>query len=180
MEYVDGKTLQEILLRGPLPHDELIRYATQMAEGLAKAHQMGIVHRDLKPENIVIRRDGFVKILDFGLAKLTPEVMRADSEMRTMDRVVTREGVIVGTVSYMSPEQAAGRPVDFRSDQFALGSILYEMATGKRPFDRGTTAQSLAAIIEDEPELVTLVNPNVAATTARVIDRCLSRDPRER
>jgi serine/threonine protein kinase len=165
MEYVEGKTLREILADGPLSNDKLIRYATQLAEGLAKSHQAGIVHRDLKPENIVVSDDGYVKILDFGLAKLMPS--KIDSEMKTIER--TKEGVIVGTVQYMSPEQAAGRSVDFRSDQFSLGSILYEMATGMRPFERETAAQTLAAIIEDEANPVTVVNPKVGATTARVI-----------
>ena len=157
MEYVEGVTLRELLAGGPLTSDKLMRYATQLVEGLAKAHQAGIVHRDLKPENIVISEDGYVKILDFGLAKLMP--LQFDSEMETMDRVMTTEGVIVGTVQYMSPEQASGRSVDFRSDQFALGSILYEMATGRRAFERETAAETLTAIIREEPDPVTVAIP---------------------
>ena len=178
MEFVDGVTLREMLAGGALPNDKLIRYATQMAEGLAKAHQAGIVHRDLKPENIVISDDGYVKILDFGLAKLAPKGV-VGTEASTVARETT-PGVILGTVGYMSPEQAKGEPADFRSDQFSLGAILYEMATGKRAFDRDSATQTLNAIIEDESEPITLVNPKVAATTVKVIDRCLSKDPAER
>jgi TolB-like protein/Flp pilus assembly protein TadD/predicted Ser/Thr protein kinase len=178
MEYVEGRTLREILDDGPVPNDALVRYAAQMAEGLAKAHQSGIVHRDLKPENIVISRDGHAKILDFGLAKLRLEG-DAGSQVPTLAKVTT-PGAILGTVGYMSPEQAKGQPADFRSDQFSLGAILYEMATGKRAFQRDTPAQTLAAIIENEPEPVILVNPKVVAAAARVIDRCLSKDPDER
>jgi eukaryotic-like serine/threonine-protein kinase len=180
MEYVEGVTLGELLSRTPLSNEKVVRYARQIAEGLAKAHQAGIVHRDLKPDNILISEDGYVKILDFGLAKLKPEPAQIDSEMRTLDRVSTREGVLVGTVPYMSPEQAAGEAVDFRSDQFALGSILYEMATGKRPFGGATVAETLTAILRDEPVPARLANPRLAASTARVIDRCLSKDPANR
>ena len=178
MEYVEGQTLREILAGGPLPNDKLIRYATQMAEGLAKAHQAGIVHRDLKPENIIVSDDGYIKILDFGLAKLLPEG-EVGAELSTL-AIETAPGTILGTVGYMSPEQAKGQSADFRSDQFSFGTIVYEMATGKIAFERDSATQTLNAIIEDEPELVTLVNPKVAATTARVIDRCLSKDPSER
>jgi TolB-like protein/Tfp pilus assembly protein PilF/tRNA A-37 threonylcarbamoyl transferase component Bud32 len=178
MEYVEGITLREMLSQGPLPNDELIRYARQMAEGLAKAHQAGIVHRDLKPENILISRDGYAKILDFGLVKLLPEG-DVGSQVPTLAKETT-PGAILGTVGYMSPEQAKGEPADFRSDQFSLGAIFYEMATGKRAFRRDTPAQTLTAIIEDQPELVALANPNVVATTARVIERCLRKDPNER
>ena len=175
MEYVNGVTLREMLAGGPLPNDKLIRYANQMAEGLAKAHQAGIVHRDLKPENIVISEDGYVKILDFGLAKLMPT--QEDSETRTIDQVMTEEGVIVGTLLYMSPEQAAGRSVDFRSDQFAMGSILYEVTTGQRPFERATAAETLTAIIREEPGAVA---DHVPTSVTRVIDRCLRKEPNDR
>ena len=129
MEYVEGQTLRELLAGGPLPNDKLLRYTTQLAEGLAKAHQAGIVHSDLKPENIIISEDGYLKILDFGLAKLLP---RGDvsAEASTLAKEGTTPGAILGTFSYMSPEQAKGQVVDHRSDQFSFGSIVYEMSTG--------------------------------------------------
>ena len=137
MELVEGKTLGALLNDGPVPLKKLLSLAAQAADGLAKAHAAGIVHRDLKPENLMVTRDGFVKILDFGLARLAPGGFEAS---RGTDRATvtrgTEAGTILGTVGYMSPEQARGEPVDFRSDQFSLGSILYEMASGKRAFER--------------------------------------------
>src|SRR3989304_4366210 len=127
MEYVEGRTLREMLSEWPLPAKKLLQLATQIAEGLAKAHSAGVVPRGLKPGNLRGTSDGYVKILDFGLAKLVPESSAASPEMTTLTKAGTREGVVLGTVQYMSPEQAAGRSVDYRSDQFALGSILYEM-----------------------------------------------------
>jgi len=179
MEYVEGKTLREMLGGEPLPTKKLLKLSTQIADGLAKAHSAGIVHRDLKPENLVVSEDGFVKILDFGLAKLVPEPSEVDSEMATKAKE-TREGVVLGTVQYMSPEQAAGRPVDYHSDQFSLGSILYEMATGRLAFQRETVPQTQAAIIAEEPEPVRAVNPPVPVQLARIIERCLNKDPKER
>jgi len=151
MEFVDGRTLREVLGVGPLPTKRLLDLAVQIAEGLAKAHVAGIVHRDLKPENVMVSRDGVVKILDFGLAKLLKQPSGEASNLPTVARETTA-GTVMGTVGYMSPEQASGRPLDFRSDQFSLGSILYEMAAGKRAFQRGTTAETLTAIIREEPE----------------------------
>jgi serine/threonine protein kinase/tetratricopeptide (TPR) repeat protein len=180
MEYVEGKTLRPALTGGPLPTKKLLNIAAQTADGLAKAHAGGIVHRDLKPENIVISEEGHVKILDFGLAKLRPEPSQVDSDVATLDRLETREGVIVGTTSYMSPEQMKGLEVDFRSDQFAFGAVLYEMATGKRPFEKPSPAETISATLNEDPVPVTVHNPAVPAELARIIVRCLSKDPQDR
>jgi serine/threonine protein kinase/tetratricopeptide (TPR) repeat protein len=177
MEFVDGKVLSEVLSAGRMRMEDVFDVATQIATGLAFAHQSRIVHRDLKPKNIVIRRDGLVKILDFGLSKLAPDVSRSLLDQTT---ALTAPRTILGTVDYMSPQQAAGLPVDFHSDQFSFGSVLYEMATGKRPFQRGTAAQTLAAIIEDEPAPTTSLNRKVTPALDAIIRRCLRKDPAER
>ncbi len=153
MEMIEGRTLRELVASGePLPTKRLLDLAVQIAEGLAKAHSAGIVHRDLKPENVMVSKDGFAKILDFGLAKLTETAVQEGSVLPTAVAPGTIPGTVMGTVGYMSPEQASGQPVDFRSDQFSLGSILYEMATGRRAFQRKTGAETLVAIIREEPE----------------------------
>ena len=138
MELVEGKTLRELTMSGPLPVRRMLSVAAQVADGLAKAHSAGIVHRDLKPENVMMSKDGFVKILDFGFAKLGESGSGEVSAMQTLAHPETLPGTVVGTVGYMSPEQASGEPLDFRSDQFSLGSIVYEMATGRRAFQRKT------------------------------------------
>ena len=176
MELVDGKTLRESMQGGPLPTRRLLDIGYQIADGLAKAHAAGIVHRDLKPENIMISKDGIVKILDFGLAKLFKEQSEEVSNVPT----ATRAGTVLGTVGYMSPEQASGRALDFRSDQFSFGAILYEMATGKRAFQRGTSAETLTAIIREEAEPVERVNAAVPAPFRWLVERCLQKDPEER
>lgn len=177
MEFVEGKVLSDVLTAGRMRVEDVFDVATQIATGLAFAHHSRIVHRDLKPKNIVIRRDGLVKILDFGLSKLAPDVSQSPLDQTT---ALTGPRAILGTVDYMSPQQAAGLPVDFRSDQFSFGSVLYEMATGKRPFRRGTAAQTLAAIIEDEPEPAKTLNRKVPPGLDAIIGRCLRKDPEER
>ena len=160
---------------------ELLRIGTQVAEGLAKAHAAGIVHRDLKPENLMVTEDGHVKILDFGLAKLTqPDGSGAGKTQAPTVSGATEEGIILGTVGYMSPEQATGQAVDFRSDQFSFGSILYEMATGRRAFVRPSAPQTLTAIIQDEPEPIASLNAKVPAPLRWTVQRCLAKEPRKR
>ena len=144
----------------------LLDVATQTAEGLAKAHSAGIVHRDLKPENLMVSKDGFVKILDFGLAKLIEPVSADQSALPTAVAAPTTPGTVMGTAGYMSPEQASGQSVDYRSDQFTLGAILYEMATGKRAFARKTGAETLVAIIREEPEPISQLAPKSPAPGA--------------
>src|SRR6185503_10872737 len=146
MELVDGKTVRELLSGGPLPLKKTLQIAAQVAEGLAAAHARGIVHRDLKPENLMVSRDGVVKILDFGLAKTTPLYARPGEDTGSYEAVATQPGSVLGTVGYMSPEQASGRVLDFRSDQFSLGTILYEMVTGRRAWKRNSAAETLTAI----------------------------------
>lgn len=176
MELVDGKTLDEVASASFMPLRQILDVAAQIASGLAVAHRSQIVHRDLKPNNIMVRTDGLVKILDFGLSKLTEPVPPQ------LDRVssLTLPGILLGTTDYMSPEQASGRSADFRSDQFSLGSVVYEMATGRRPFQRATSAETLAAIIKSEPPPVRQLNPQVPAALEVILRRCMAKDPAKR
>ena len=176
MELVEGKTLRELLFGGALPLRRLLQLAPQMADGLARAHEAGIVHRDLKPENVMVTKDGLVKILDCGLAKLTrAEPEGAASLMETLTRG-TEPGVVMGTVGYMSPEQASGEAVDYRSDQFSFGSILYEMATGKRAFQKKRAVETLSAILNEEPEPIGQVNPQAPVPLRWIVERCLAKE----
>ena len=178
MELVDGDLLRDLLRAGPLPLQKAIPMAAQIADGLAKAHEANIVHRDLKPENIMITRDGLVKILDFGLAKsVTPDTQLGED---TLAPAMTSAGAIMGTIAYMSPEQANGQPLDFRSDQFSFGSLLYEMVTGKHSFLRYSNAETTTAILRDSPEPVASLNSKAPAPACWAIDRCLAKNPRDR
>src|SRR3984893_3017453 len=182
MELIEGDLLREMLRAGRIPLQTVIRIAAQIADGMAKAHVAGVVHRDLKPENLMVSRDGLVKILDFGLAKLvSPDTdTNPRLDLETVSTSQTNPGAVLGTLPYMSPEQANGLPVDFRSDQFSFGSLLYEMVTGKRAFPHQGAAQILAAILRDQPEAAASVNPQVPAPLCWVIDRCLAKNPKER
>ncbi|MCI0415196.1 serine/threonine protein kinase, partial [bacterium] len=171
MELVDGKSLRETLAAGPIPLRKTVSIAAQLADGLAKAHAAGIVHRDLKPENIMITKDGYCKILDFGLAKLTAPADDQASDLPTQ----TGPGTILGTIAYMSPEQAGAKPLDFRSDQFSFGSILYEMIAGKRAFSGKTAVETMSVIIQTEPEPI-----QCPPAFRWIIERCLAKDREER
>jgi predicted ATPase len=173
---VEGKTLRELLVSGPLPMRKAIEIAAQVAEGLTKAHEAGIAHRDLKPENLMISHDGLLKILDFGLAKLgSPS---GEGDVCTTSH--TPAGLVLGTVGYMSPEQASGDRLDFRSDQFSFGLVLYEMVTGKRAFQRRTAPETLVAILREEAEPIGIQNPDVPAPLCWAIERCLAKEPDRR
>jgi len=180
MELVGGKTLRELCTAEPLPVRRAIGIAVQIAEGLAKAHAAGIVHRDLKPENVMVSKDGYVKILDFGLAKLVEPESSEVSAMPTLARPETHPGIVLGTAGYMSPEQASGQPLDFHSDQFSFGSILYEINSGRKAFSRKTAAETMAAIIREEPEPLAKLRPDVPPPLRWIIERCLAKDPEER
>jgi eukaryotic-like serine/threonine-protein kinase len=179
-ELLEGETLRDLLGRGPLTVRKVLDVALQVAEGLSAAHEKGIVHRDVKPENVFLTKEGHAKLLDFGLARHDVTHHEASDTRSPTLAAVSEKGVVLGTVAYMSPEQARGEAVDFRSDQFSLGTVLYEMLTGKRPFEGTSAAELLAAIIRDEPEPVTKLDPKLPALLGWIIQRCLSKDPEER
>jgi eukaryotic-like serine/threonine-protein kinase len=181
MELVDGRTLREHLEAGPIPLRRLLDVAAQIADGLAAAHERGLVHRDLKPQNLMVTRGGHAKILDFGLAKLAPPGgTGAASITAPYVHDLTAPGTLLGTVAYMSPEQARGQPADFRSDEFALGAILYEALAGRRAFDRETPAETLAAILRENPLPLPPLDPRADIALRWVVERCLAKDPDDR
>ena len=183
MELVEGKSLRALIAGRPLPLKEAVRIAVEIAEGLARAHQSHVIHRDLKPENIVVGTDGRVKILDFGLAKLLEEPAPHDmdrSRLPTISVELTREGKILGTAAYMSPEQARGEAVDARSDLFSFGIVLYEMVTGRAPFQGRTSTDVLSAILRDQPVPAAQLNPEAPVELVRIIGECLEKDPQDR
>jgi serine/threonine protein kinase/Tol biopolymer transport system component len=182
MEYVAGDTLDHLIGRKGLRVRDVLKYAIQIADALAAAHAAGIVHRDLKPSNVIVTPQGVVKILDFGLAKLS-ETEDADAYAETMHgegSPLTEEGTILGTAAYMSPEQADGKPVDSRSDVFSFGSLLYEMATGQRAFPGGSKLSSLSAVLYKDPQPASHAVAEIPPELDRVIARCLKKDPERR
>ena len=179
-ELLEGETLRALLLRGPLPVKRALEVAREVAEALAAAHEKGIVHRDVKPENVFLTRDGHARLLDFGLAR-HEETFRAEDDSRSPTlAVLTEAGAVVGTVAYMSPEQARGLHLDHRTDQFSLGTVLYEMLAGKRAFRADTPADVLTAIIRDEPEPLDALAPSVPVPVRLLLERLLAKDPAER
>src|SRR5271165_1277896 len=177
-ELLDGETLRERLRRGPVPIRKAIDYAVQIAHGLAAAHDKGITHRDLKPDNLFVTREGRVKILDFGLAKVGPS--KDSPGLEATQSIGTEPGMVMGTVGYMSPEQVRGKTSDHRSDIFAFGTILYEMVTGKQTFRKPTSAETMTAILNEEPPSISQIAPTSPPGLQRVVHRCLEKRPEQR
>src|ERR1700736_1739571 len=182
MEYLEGETLAQRLLKGPLPLELVLQYAIEISDALDKAHRKGVTHRDLKPGNIMLTKTG-TKLLDFGLAKLKQEVAPANvqlSQLPTANDPLTAHGAIVGTLQYMAPEQLEGKEVDGRTDVFAFGAVVYEMATGKRAFEGKSQASLIAAILEREPPPMASLQPMTPPAVDRVVKKCLAKEPEKR
>ena len=182
-ELLEGETLRQLLQHGPIPVRKTIDYGVQIAHGLAAAHEKGIVHRDLKPENLFVTKDGRIKILDFGLAKLVHHQLQTDGNAPTMTQTMTPKtdpGMVMGTAGYMSPEQVRGATVDHRTDIFAFSAILYEMLTGRRAFQRSTSAETMTAILNEEPPSVSQIVQTTSPGMQRVVHRCLEKNPEQR
>lgn len=178
MQLVEGQPLDRLIPVGGLPVGRIVEIASALADALAAAHEKGIVHRDLKPANVMVSNEGRVKVLDFGLAKDIRAANLSDATMTSDSR--TQIGVVMGTPAYMSPEQTSGRPLDHRTDIFSLGVVLHEMATGQRPFDGSSSAELMSAILRDTAPSVTDVRPDLPSDLARIVRRCLEKDPRHR
>ena len=178
MQLVEGLPLDRLIPEGGLPVEQIIEIASALGDALAAAHEKGIVHRDLKPANVMVSNEGRVKVLDFGLAKDVRGSNPGDATMTSDSR--TQVGVVMGTPAYMSPEQTSGRPLDQRTDIFSIGVLLHEMATGRRPFEGSSSAELVSAILRDTPPSVTELRPNLPGDLARIVRRCLEKDPRHR
>jgi eukaryotic-like serine/threonine-protein kinase len=179
-ELLEGETLRTVLDRGALPSRRVIDYGVQIAQGLAAAHEKGVVHRDLKPENIFVTKDSRIKILDFGLAKLAQKTTAVAADGVTMTSSHTAAGVVMGTASYMAPEQVRGEPADARTDIFAFGAVLYEMLSGSRAFRRDTTAETMTAVLKEEPHDLSDPGHKISPALDRIVRRCLEKDPEQR
>ena len=180
LELVEGPTLADRIAQGPIPLDEALPIAKQIAEALEAAHEAGVIHRDLKPANIKVRDDGTVKVLDFGLAKALDTTPEGDpSQSPTLTAAATQMGVIMGTAAYMSPEQAKGKVIDRRADIWAFGAVLYEMLTGNRAFAGGDVSETMAQVIMKDVDWTPLPK-NTPSSISRLLERCLERDPRQR
>src|SRR5882672_3512350 len=182
MEYLEGETLAHRLLKGPLPLQQVLQYAIEISAALGKAHRKGVTHRDLKPGNIMLTKTG-TKLLDFGLAKLKQEVTPANvqlSELPTADDPLTAKGSIVGTLQYMAPEQLEGKDVDARTDIFAFGAVVYEMATRKRAFEGKSQASVISAIMSSDPAPMSSLQPMTPRALDRVVKKCLAKEPEKR
>ncbi len=179
-ELLEGETLRAVLAGGRLPQRKVIDYALQIVHGLAAAHEKGIVHRDLKPENVFVTNDGRVKILDFGLAKLTHTEEKGQATNLPTAPAATEPGVVMGTLGYMSPEQVRGKPADARSDIFSFGAILYEMLSGKRAFHGDSAADTMSAILKEDPPDLAVTNQNLSPGLERIVRHCLEKSPEQR
>src|SRR5262245_1127172 len=179
-ELLSGEELREELKNGPLPQRKAVDYAQQISQGLAAAHERGITHRDLKPENLFVTTDGRVKILDFGLAKLRPQRNEPVSSEVLTEKQITDPGTVMGTVGYMSPEQVRGQVVDHRSDIFSFGSVLYEMLSGRRAFRGNSSAETMSAILREDPPDLSETNTSTTPGLQRLVDHCLQKKPEQR
>ncbi len=178
MQLVEGQPLDRLIPASGLPVEQIVEIASALGDALAAAHDKGIVHRDLKPANVMVSKEGRVKVLDFGLAKDVGATDPADATLTSDHR--TQAGMVMGTPAYMSPEQTSGRPLDHRTDIFSLGVVLHEMSTGRRPFEGSSSAELISAILRDNPPPVTAFRSDLPSDLARIVRRCLEKDPRHR
>ena len=180
MELLEGETLSSRLAKGPLPLEQTLRYGVEITDALDKAHRHGIVHRDLKPGNVMLTKSG-VKLLDFGLAKaMAPAAPAGNSTALPTQQGLTQEGTILGTFQYMAPEQLEGKEADARTDIFAFGAVLYEMATGEKAFTGASQASLISSIMASEPAAISTLAPMTPPALDRVVETCLAKDPEER